>query len=214
MRALLLTLAGALALASCGKVDTVGGHYPGAKVYQVVGGYYHLHYPDPPWSVADPTVDFGALAPVLVAKGVYFGHDLSLYSYELQIDRVGCASPAAQAAAEQAVASGAGEVIAFAVRDFENSAGDQGSEFGTHDGAAGTLKALLSAKAQKTVTEHGYTVRARRSYFAATDAAGGCLRVTVLTVFDVEEHELTYLLKSFEPRAAEVTPSADAGGQG
>ena len=211
MRAFLLTLAGALAVASCGKVDTVGGQYPGAKLYQAVGGAYHLHYPDPPWAVADPTVDYGSLAPVLVVRGVYLGHDLSLYVYELQVDRVGCSAPAAVAAAEQSVAAGAGEVIDFGVRDFENAAGDVASEFGTHDGAGGTLKALLSTKAQKTLTDHGYTVHARRTYFAATDAGGGCLRVTVLTVYDVEEHALSYVLRSFEPRPAEVTAGSDGG---
>ena len=54
MRALLLTLAGALAVASCGKLDTVGGHYPSMKLYQPAGGGYHIHYADPPWMLPDP----------------------------------------------------------------------------------------------------------------------------------------------------------------
>jgi hypothetical protein len=213
MRALLVTLAGALAVASCGKVDTVGGHYPGAKLYQPAGGGYHLHYPDPPWTLADPTVDFGALTPELVARGVYLGHDLSPYFYELQVDRVGCSFPAQVATDEKNASVAAGEVVDFGVRDFENSAGDVASDYGAHDGPNGSLMALLSAKAQKTLKEHGYTVRARRTYFAATDAGGGCLRVLVLTVFDVEEDELTRLLGSFEPRL-QGTADAGAGADG
>lgn len=209
MRALLLTLAGALAVASCGKVDTVGGHFPGANLYQAPDRSYHLHYPDPPWRLPDPAVDYGALTPVLVVRGVYFSHDLSFYSYELQVDRLGCSSPAQLAADEKNAATGQGQVVEFGVRDFENAAGDVASEFGTRDGPNGSLAALLSAKAQKTLTEHGYTARARRTYFQATDAAGGCLRVLVLTVFDTEEDELNQLLRSFEPR-----PSGAAGSDG
>src|SRR5512138_988016 len=101
MRALLLIVAGALAVASCGKVDTVGGGFPGAKLYQAADKSYHLHYPDPPWALPDPTVDYGALAPVIVVKGVYFGHDLSLYVYELQVDRMGCTTPEQHATDEK-----------------------------------------------------------------------------------------------------------------
>jgi hypothetical protein len=200
MRALLLTLAGALAVASCGKVDTVGGHYPGMKVYEPAGGGYHVHYADPPWTLPDPTADYGSLTPVLVVKGVYLGTDLSLVAYDLQVDRVGCASAEAVATAEKATAVGAGEVVDFGVRDFENSAGDVGSDFGTHDGS-GSLKALLPAKAQKTITEHGFTVQARRVYFATTDVAGQCFRILMLSVYDLDEHEPTFMLGSFEPRA-------------
>ena len=211
MRALLLTLAGALAVASCGKVDTASGHYPGANLYQAADRSYHLHYPDPPWRLPDPTADYGALTPVLVVKGVYLSHDLSFYSYELQVDRLGCSSPAQLATDEKNAATGAGQAVDYGVRDFENSAGDEASEFGTHDGPSGSLKSLLSAKAQKTLDEHGYTVHARRTYFLATDGAGGCLRVLVLTVFDTDEDELRQLLRSFEPRPAEAAAAHDAG---
>lgn len=215
MRALLLTLAGALSVASCGKLDTVGGHYPGAKLYQPAGGGYHVHYPDPPWMLPDPAADYGSLSPALVVKGVYLGTDLSLVVYVLQVERVGCSSPAAVAADERNVATAAGEVIDFGVRDFENSAGDVGREFGSHDGS-GSLKALLSAKAQKTITEHGLTVRVRRTYFQETDAGGVCFRVMLLSVYDVDEDEPTHMLGSFEPRQQGVVPdggtAADGGG--
>ncbi len=211
MRALLLTLAGALALASCGKVDTVGGDNPGTTVYQAADRSYHLHYPDPPWRLPDSAYDYGSLLPVLVVKAVYLGHDLSFYTYELQVDRVGCSTPAQVAADEKNAATGQGQVVDFGVRDFENAAGDGASEFGTHDGPSGSLAALLSTKAQKTLKDHGYTLRARRTYFQATDPAGGCLRVLVLTAFDTDEDELSRLLRSFEPRAAEATAAHDAG---
>jgi hypothetical protein len=215
MRALVLTLAGALTVASCGKLDTVGGHYPGTKLYQPTGGGYHLHYADPPWALPDPTVDYGSVTPVLVVRGVYLGTDLSakLMAYGLQVDRVGCASPAAVAADERNVATAAGEVVDFSVRDFENSAGDVGSEFGTHDGS-GSLKALLPASAQKNIDKYGFTVHARRTYFQATDAAGVCFRLLVLTIYDEDEHELSHMLGSFEPRQQGAVTDGGAADRG
>jgi len=207
MRALLLTLAGALAVASCGKLDTVGGHYPGMRLFQPASGGYHIHYADPPWSLAEADHDYGALQPVLVVKAVYLGVDLSLVAYDLQVDRVDCESAAAAASEARNAAAAAGEVIDFGVRDFENSAGDVASEFGTRDGS-GSLKALLPAKAQSTVDEQGFTIRARRTFFEVGAAGPGCFRVFVLSIYELDEHDLSFMLGSFEPRLQ----GADGGG--
>jgi hypothetical protein len=215
MRTLALTLAGALAVASCGKLDTVGGHYPGTKLYSPEGSGYHLHYPDPPWALPDPAIDYGSVTPVLVVRGVYLGTDLSakLMVYGLQIDRVGCASAAAAATDARNAAVAEGEVVDFGVREFENSAGDVGSEFGTHDGS-GSLKALLPSSAQKTIDEHGFTVHARRTFLQTTDATGTCFRLLVLSIYDVDQEELSHMLGSFEPRQSGDVSHPDAGGQG
>jgi hypothetical protein len=211
MRALLVTLAGALVAASCGKLDTVGGHYAGMRVYQPAGGGYHIHYADPPWALAEAGADYGSLQPVLVVKGVYLGTDLPLVVYQLQVDRVGCSSPGSAATDARSAAFKEGEVVDFEVRDFKNSAGDVGSEFGTHDGS-GSLEALLPPKAQQTISEHGFTARVRRTFFRTTDTTGECFRVLVLSIYEVDEHDLTFMLGSFEPREQRRQGSAADGG--
>jgi hypothetical protein len=211
MRALLLTLAGALAVASCGKLDTVGGHYPGMRLLQPAAAGYHLHYADPPWSLAEADADYGALQPALVIKAVYLGVDLSLVVYDLQVDRVDCVSAVAAASDARDAAAAAGEVIDFGVRDFESSAGDVASEFGTHDGS-GSLKALLPGGAQTTIEKNEFTVRARRTFFEAGAAGQGCFRVFVLSIYELDEHDLSFMLGSFEPRLQGADRDADDGG--
>jgi hypothetical protein len=211
MRAILLGFAGVLALGllvgSCGNLDTVGGHYPGMRVYEAPDGSYHLHYADPPWTEAETGVGYGSLAPVLVAKAVYLGVELDLEAYLLQVDPVACVSAAAAAASDRALAVAAGEVVTVDLRDLRNTAGDEGSELITSDGS-GSLAALLSGGAQKTIADNGFTVRARRVYFPVADAAGTCFRVLVLSVYDLDEPDLTFMLRSFEPRGQD----AAAGG--
>jgi hypothetical protein len=199
-RVLLITAALILA---CGNVDTDGGHYPGMREFAPSGAGYHLHYANPPWVPLAPPGAYGAYRPDLVVELVYFGISLDLNAYLLQVEYL--EGRAADVIHElRQTAAGGGEVIDFEVRSLDTSAGQTGLEFGSH---GGQLAAGLPSSAQKTATEQGYTVRARR--FAVDAPQGGCFTVLVLSIYDLDDPNLTYMLQSFDPR-----PIGDGGTAG
>jgi len=136
---------------------------------------------------------------VLVVRAVYLGVDVSLVSYQLELERLGCLSPeeAAQASLEGAVAEG--ERSLQGVHVFRNQAGDEGAEYVTLD-EAGSLAARLSPKMQAVVEDQGFVLSARRIFLGI--APGECVKLSLVSVYDLDEPEVEYMLSSFEPRPA------------
>ena len=189
----------AVVVLACGNVDTDGGHYPGMREYAPPGAGYHIHYANPPWVPVGPASSYGAYRPDLVVELVYFGISLDMNAYLLQIERQdGRAADVIQELRQ--AASSTGETIDFEVRPFATAAGQTGFEFGSR---GGQIAAGLPSSAQKTATEQGYTVRARR---VAVDAPEGCFTILVLSIYDLDDPDLTFMLQSFDPR-----PLGDGG---
>ena len=76
--------------------------------------------------------------------------------------------------------------------------GDAGQDFGSY---GGQLAAQLPASVQKILKDNDFTVRARR--VAIDDEKGGCFRLVVVSIYEVDEPDLSHMLRSFEPRAAD-----------
>jgi hypothetical protein len=202
MRAFALMTA-LVGLVSCSTVDVGGGGYPSMKVYEPSSRAYHLHYAAPPWAEPKDGTDYGSFHPSLVMPLVVFGHETKLDAYILQVDFVSGVAAEQAMSDIVALARGQGEVIDYGPRPFATAAGDEGFELGSHDGGGGLL-AQLPEDAQSKITDHGFTIRARR---VAIGTDGGSFQILVISVFVLDEPDLTYMLESFEPRPSGSTGS-------
>jgi hypothetical protein len=202
MRTFLLSIAVALAVVSCSALDVASGDFPGMTLYEPAGAGYHLYYADPPWEEAEAGADYGAFHPSLVVPAVVVGQRAGVDRYLLQIDRVDGLDAATTTQNLLQTALADGEVVDSQPHAIHNVAGDEGQDFETH---GGNLLDQLPANAQDYISDAD-TVRARRVVY---DAPGGCYQLLVVSIYELEEPDLTQMLLSFEPR-----PSDAAAGDG
>jgi hypothetical protein len=176
---------------SCGTTDTGGDRAPGMLEYAPAGAGYRIRYANPPWVEAAAGTTYGSYRPNLLVELALLGVSLDIYSYVLQIDPLdGRAADVIQSLRQAALA--ADEIVDFEVRAILSNLGDVGFEFGAH---GGQLAAGLPESAQKKIADHGYTVHLRQAVFDSP--RGGCFAVLVLSIYDLEESELTAMLRSF-----------------